>query len=181
MMKIVGIAIAAMVVFLAAVLVPLAMTGKLNAGTIKKLAGREEKPVPPPDANENLSPLTVKIKEEQERLKEWQKDLQDREDRLDQREDLLDQTLAEIEKAQAEVKAALGQVDDQHAAALQQIAKTMEKMDPANAATDLAAMEAEDAAKIVPLISDRNRGKILDEMQPQPRSKLLEVLQAKKL
>ena len=43
MMKIVGIAIAAVVVFLAAVLVPLAMTGKLNANTVKKLAGVEEK------------------------------------------------------------------------------------------------------------------------------------------
>jgi flagellar motility protein MotE (MotC chaperone) len=181
MMRIVGIAIAAIIVFLAAVLVPLALNGKLNAGTIKKLSGVEEKPAPPPDVNENLSPLTVKIKEEQERLHAWEKDLQDREDRLDQREELLDQTLAEVTKAQAEVKAGLGQLDEQHAAALQQIAKTMEKMEPTNAAIDLAAMSPEDAAKIVPLISDRNRGKILDEMQPKPRSELLSILQAKKL
>ena len=37
------------------------LNGKLNVGTAKKLAGIEEKKAAPaPDANENLSPLTVK-------------------------------------------------------------------------------------------------------------------------
>lgn len=180
--KIIGILIAGVVVFVGTLVGALAATGKLNADTFAKLLGKQE--AAHPDAAtpaEDLGPLTTKIKEEQERLRAKELELDEREAQLDQREALLDQTLAEVTKAQEEVAAALGQLDEQHNAAILQIAKTMEKMDPANAAIDLAAMTPEDAAKIVPLITDRSRGKILDEMEAEPRARLLEVLQEKKL
>lgn len=183
MMRVIGVIIAAVVVFLAAVLVPLALKGQLNADTIKRLAGGQEKAPAAVEAEPEAAagPLTTKIKEEQERLRAWEMKLQEREERLDQREQLLDQTLAEVTKAQDEVKLALGEADTQHTESLQGIAKTLEKMDPKKAAEVLSAMEAADGAKITPLISDRIRGQIFDEMDAKARTSLVEVLQAKKL
>ncbi len=181
-MRVVLIIVAAIVVFVGTIAAALALTGNLNAGTIKQLAGMEEKKAPSPAAEpEDVGPLSTKIKEEQERLREWEKRLNEREGRLDQREQDLEQMLVEVTKMSEEVKVALGQVDEQHTAALQLTAKTMEKMDPQQAAIDLAGMKPEDAAKIAPLISDRLRGAIFDEMDPKPRADLLQALQAKKL
>ncbi len=182
MMRVVLIIVAAVVVFVGTIAAALALAGGLNADTIKRLAGMQEKaPAAATEPAVEAGPLTTKIKEEQDRLREWETKLQEREDRLDQREQLLDQTLAEVNKAQDEIKAALGEADAQLAESIQGIAKTLEKMDPKKAADVLSAMEAADAAKITPLVSDRIRGQIFDEMLPEPRTKLLEVLQAKKL
>ena len=83
MMRIIGILIAAVVVFLAAVLVPLALTGKLNADTIKRLAGMEEKaPAAVKEPAQEAGPLTTKIKEEQERLRAWETKLDRKSTRL---------------------------------------------------------------------------------------------------
>lgn len=180
--KIIGILIAGVVVFVGTLAGALAMTGKLNAETFAKLLGKEEAAHPTAAAPvQDLGPLTTKIKEEQERQRAKEIELNEREAQLEQREAQLEQMLAEVTKLQEEVNAALGQVDEQHQAAILQIAKTMEKMDPKNAAMDLAAMTPEDASHIVLQITERSRGKILDEMMPEPRAQLLEVLQEKKL
>lgn len=181
--KIIGILIAGVVVFVGTLAGALAVTGKLNADTLAKLMGGKEaahtESAAAPQAE--LGPLSTKIKEEQERLRARERELDERESQLEQREAQLEQTLAEVTKLQEEVNAAFEQADAEHQARILQIAKTMEKMDPKNAAIDLAAMTPEDAAIIVPLITDRSRGKILDEMLPEPRAQLLEVLQEKKL
>jgi len=180
-MRIVGIILAAVVVFLAAILVPLALTGNLNADALKRLIGAQAPAPSPVEEPEPAGPLTTKYKEEQERLRAWEAQLDEREKRLDQQELQLEEMRTEVTKIQEEVNAALGVVDQQQAEALQLTAKTMEKMDPQQAAIDLAGMKPEEAAKIAPLISDRLRGAIFDEMDPKPRAELLAAIQAKKL
>lgn len=179
--KVIGILIAGVVVFVGTLAGALAMTGKLNADTFAKLMGKEQPAhsAAPAPAQE-LGPLTTKMKEEQERLRAKEIQLNEWAAQLDQREAQLDQTLAEVTKIQEEVNTAVEQADEEHQARILQIARTMEKMDPKNAAVDLAAMTPEDAATIVLQINERSRGKILDEMMPEPRAQLLEVLQEKK-
>ena len=179
-MKLVGILILGLVVFLVAIIGPVAATGKLNPESISRLLGREEAEEPTVGGHQDLSPLALKMNEEQNRLREWESRLGDEEARLAQRERDLDLTLDEITEAQTQVVAALDQLDAEQQAAVQSIAKTMESMNAQNAAADLSAMSPEDAARILPLIKDRNRGKILDAMDAANRSLILEVMQERK-
>lgn len=178
-MKIVGLILLAIAVFAAVLLAPLAIKGDLNVATFKRIAGIEE-PAPPPSPDDELGPLAQKLKAQQEELRAWQTELEEREARLDQREALLDETVNEIDKTRDEVMAAIAQLDEEQLAALTEIAKTLESMEPSNAAADLEAMEPQEAARLLPLIKDRNAGKILDLVDPEIRSEILGVMQAKK-
>ena len=171
--------VVALAVFVGVILGTAAVKGQLSADAIKRIAGIEAEP-PPPDPNANLGPLAQTRKAQQEKWAAWQRELADREARRDQREQLLDQTLAEITKMREEVMEAMEALDEEQVAALTDIAKSMEKMDPKNAAVDLEAMEPEKAARLVPLIKTSSRGKILDEMNADARNQINEVLQAKK-
>lgn len=186
-MRIVGILIAAVVVFVAALLVPLALTGKLNADTFKRLAGLEAKPAATKTTEEAATaempsgPLATKVKEEQERLRKWEADLQKRAEELDKREQSVNEMLTDVTKKAEEVQAIYDKLDAEHQASLQLAAKTLEKMDPAEAAKDFNKMDPEDGARIAALISDRIRGAIFDAMDESKRVDLLKAIQAKKL
>lgn len=183
-MRIIGIIIGAVVVFIAALLVPLALTGKLNADTFKRLAGMEAKPAATKGgapAAESGGALASKSKEEQERLAKWRDELQQQADDLDRREQHLNEMLAEVSKKTDELEAAQSQKDAEAQAATLLTAKTVEKMDPTEAAKVFEKMEPDDAARIAALISDRIRGAIFDAIKdPQKRVDILKALQAKK-
>src|SRR5262245_18185826 len=85
-MRFILILVAAVVVFVGTIAAALALTGKLNADTIRRLAGIETKAPEVTKQPEDVGPLATKIKEEQERLRAWEADLQKREEQLDTRE-----------------------------------------------------------------------------------------------
>lgn len=180
MLKILGMLMLGVVVFLAALVGPMAATGNLNPETIMRLLGREEAPEPVWNPDDDLGPLALKISAEQDRLREWEERLSEEDTRLTQRERDLDATLDEITGIQTEISSAIDQLDSEQQASILAIAKTLESMAAANAAIDLEGMSPEDAARILPLIKDRSRGKILDAMKQLNRSLILQVMQERK-
>jgi len=178
-MKILMTVIAAITVFLVALLVPAVLSGNLTADTARRLVGIEP-PEPPVDPDAQLGPLARKLKEEQQRLKEWEAALAEREAKLVQRERILDQTLEEISATQEAVKAALNELDAERAAACEEIAKSLTAMEPRNAAVDLESFPPDDAAHILRLIRERDRGKILDAMEETRRADIMQEMVAKK-
>ena len=180
MLKILGIAVLAIVCFLGAIIGPMAVTGQLNEDTFGALFGGEDASDPVKPGEDDLGPLATKLRSEQKRLQEWDAKLGEEDARLTQRERIIDQNLSEIKQIQTEVVTAMDALDADQQAAIQSIAKTMEAMSAENAATDLQAMSPEEAARILPMIKGRNRGKILDEMDADQRSLILQVLQDRK-
>lgn len=180
MLKILGIAVLALGCFLAALVVPMVVTGQLNEDTLGVLFGADDTSVPEQSADDALGPLATKLRSEQKRLEEWDTKLGEEDARLTQRERIIDQNLGELKLIQTEVVTAMDALDADQQGAIQSIAKTMEAMSAQNAATDLAAMTPEEAARILPLIKDRSRGKILDVMDAEQRSLILQVQQERK-
>ncbi len=180
MLKIFGVAVLGIVCFLAALIIPMAVTGQLNKDTLGLLFGDEETSATVKAGGDDLGPLAAKLSAELKRVQEWDVKLSEEDALLTQREDILDDTLTQITQIQTEIAAAMDTLDAEQQAAIKQIAKTMEAMAPENAATDLQAMSPEEAARILPLIKGRARGKILDEMEAAQRSLILQVLQERK-
>lgn len=165
---------------MAALLIPLAVTGNLNAAALSHFLGRDEPVESTADRADSLGPLAKEIILEQERLEELASELTEERDRLDQRERVMDERLNEIAQIQAEITSTIDTLDSDRQAAIQAIAKTMAAMTAQNAATDLESMSPEEAARILPLIKDRNRGRILDAMDADRRSLIIQVMQERK-
>lgn len=180
MLKIFGVALLGIVCFLAALIIPMAVTGQLNKATLGLLFGDEETPATVKVSEDDLGPLRAKLSAEQKRLKDLDAKLNEEAVILTERERSLDKTLTQITQIQTQIAAAMDALDTEQQASIQSIAETMEAMTPLNAATDLQAMSPEEAARILPLIRDRNRGKILDAMVADKRSLILQVLQEQK-
>ncbi|MDK1020133.1 MAG: hypothetical protein QGD90_00665 [Candidatus Hydrogenedentes bacterium] len=180
MLKILGVAVLGIVCFLAALIIPMAVTGQLDKVTLSLFFGDEETSATVKAGEDDVGPVAAKLSAELKRVQEWDAKLSEKAALLTQREDILDETLTQITQIQTQIAAAMDALDTEQQAAIQSIAKTMEAMTPLNAATDLQAMSPEDAARILPLVKDRNRGKILDAMAADNRSLILQVLQERK-
>ncbi len=179
-MKILGIAVLAIVCFLVALVGPMAVTGQLNKDTLGLLFGEEDTSDPEKAGEDDLGPLAAKLRTEQKRLQELDAKLNEEDARLTQRERIIDQALVEITQIQTEVATAMDALDEEQQAGIQSIAKSLEAMTAQNAAMDLQAMSPQEAARLLPLIKDRSRGKILDEMAADNRSLILQVMQERK-
>lgn len=179
MIKFLGIILLFAVCFLGALIGPAAVTGKLNEDTIRQLMGGEE-PAAEAQKKDELGPLAEKLRAEQKRLQDWDAELAEEDARLTQRERIVDDTLTQVTQIQSEISAAMDTLDQEQVAAIETIAKSLAAMDEQNAATDLEAMSPEEAARILPLIKDRDRGKILDAMDAARRSMIIQVQQDRK-
>lgn len=177
MVKKLMIVFLAMGVFLAAVLVQMGMQGQLNMASINQMIGREGDQTAPVEEGDPLSPIAQRIKADRDALDQRKVDLDAKEARLQQRQQGLDETLKKITEIEARIQTGLGQFDEQQAAALEAVAKSLENMDEAKAAASLEAMDPERAAVLLPLIKDRNRGGILDAMEENSRNTILDVMQ----
>ena len=179
MKKLIATLVMVIAAFMVAVVVPMAVTGKLNKESIDKILGREaqlETDEPDP-ANALLQSLDT----ERDRLKEWEADLAKREELLTLREQELSSTLDEVTQMQASITAAMDDMDSDQQDRMMEVATTLGSMKPDNAAADLESMTPEQAARLLPMIDERSRGKILDAMNDlQHRSLILQIMQESK-
>ena len=164
--------------FLVAVLVQMGMQGQLNMASVNRVLGREAEQTGPVEEGDPLSPIAQRIKADRDALDQRKVDLDSREARLQQRQQVLDDTLKKITDIEQRIQTGLGQFDQQQAAALQSVAKSLENMTDTTAALSLEAMDPERAAVLLPLIAERDRGKIFDAMQENSRNLVLEVMQS---
>lgn len=177
--KLIATLLGVVLAFLLAVVIPMAATGKLDKASIDKILGKEV--VLEPDEPDPANSLLVSLDAERERLKEWESKLSKREEFLNLREQELSSTLNEVTQMQESIAAAMDTMDEDQQKRMMEVAKTLGTMKPNNAADDLESMTPEQAARLLPMIDERARGKILDAMDDlQHRSLILQIMQESK-
>lgn len=177
--KFIAILVTVVAAFLLAVTIPLAASGRLNKESIDTILGREAELEP--DMPDPANALLQSLDSERTRLSEWEADLQKREELITLREQELSATLDEVTQMQASIAAAMDEMDADQQERMMEVAKTLGTMRPENAADDLESMTPEQAARLLPMIDERPRGKILDAMDDlQHRSLILQIMQESK-
>ena len=165
--------------FIAALVVPLALSGKLNKDSMNTIMGREPEVLM--EKVDPAGPLMQSLTEEQERLSTWDTDLTKREELLKLREADVSSTLAEVKTIQAEITQAMDQLDKEQQDRLTTLAKTLGGMKAAKAAESLEQMTPEQASVLLPIINEDSRGKILDSMKDiQHRALIFQIMQESK-
>lgn len=180
MMRIATYLLVAIVGFAAGVLVPMALTGNLNAEGINRVLGRDEPPPLAAPKQDPLSPFALKLQEREEQVRAREQALEERLARIEQRERELDDTLAQIEEIQARLDERIAEEDEARMDRISKMADMMAAMDPGKAAEDLESMTPEDAAEVLLLVKDRTAGAILDEMEPRKRVLIHQILQSRR-
>lgn len=178
--KIIVIPLVAMFAFVAAMGIPMIMSGNLNMEGINRILGRETastSAVPPED---DFGPRALALKKERESLAKRKAELDTLDEQLRQRQQVLDDTLKEIQQIQEQLEAAMDDMDTGQAAGVEQVAKTVAAMNDVNAAKSLESMAPEEAAHILPLIKERTRGRIMDSMDDRRRALILQIMQERK-
>lgn len=180
MAKVVGFVGLALLAFVLAIVGSMAASGNLNRETLNRLIGRETATRTLVVEEDVIGPVAQKLKEERENLNKKAADVEEREGQLNLREQALDETLKEIRRLQEQIAGDLDTMDAERAQSLEDVAKSLSKMTPGNAASSLESWPTEEAAEILRLIKERNRGKILDAMDQKRASLLLQTMAERK-
>lgn len=179
-MRILIVLVLVVVVFFATILVPLAMSGNLNAEAMNRLLGREEVSAVAEPEEDPLGPFARKLRERELSLKAREQDIEDRALRLGLRERELDDTLDQLRQIQEQIAQEMAGEDAARTKRLGKMAKMLAAMDARKAAQDLEALSPEDAAEVLLLVKDRTAGSILDEMEHRKRVMVHQILQARR-
>lgn len=167
--------------FLAAVIVPLALSGNLSSEAIGK-AMKKESPVPEAARSQGeVDGLVRALKDREAELDRREEKVKAEEARLKKMQAELDDLRAELANIHLQVQEALGTEDAGKAERVKETALAISKMKPANAAESLKDWTPEDAAEVLRNVKERERGKILDAMEPTQAAQVLKSLQNSKL
>lgn len=187
MIRIVLIAAIALIAFGAAVVVPIGLSGNLNADGLGKILGRTPPADPTEDADAKepetdiASAWASRLRDEEERQRKKAAELDEREKRLDLQQDDLDKQQTYVEDLQTDINAKLDRLDGEENTRLADAAKLLEGMKATGAAESLAAMKPEEAAEIIRRMKPgKTVGKIMDAFtDAEARNRILDELKAR--
>ncbi len=176
-MKFIALLVLAVLAFTGTVVAALAATGNLSQDVLKRLVKGPGVSQAAPAPVDDAGPVLEALKRREQALKDREADLARREDILRIQERDIDQMKSEVNEMLTQVKASLETVDEKRDAQLAEVAKSFAAMKARNAAEALQAWPAEDAADILRRVKEKERGKILDEMEPTKASMILRTIQ----
>jgi len=171
--------------FAGAVLGPLALSGNLNQDGLNKLLGKPpvEKPgeAGAPGAEGaapqgDVDPLVAALKAREEEIARREEEVRKQEESLRKMTADLEAMRDDLATMQTQIDEKIAREDDSRKERMQEVALSLAKMKPTNAAASLKSWSPEDAAAVLRLVKDRERGKILDAMG-ESAAPLLQVLQ----
>lgn len=172
--------------FAGAVVGPLALSGNLNQEGLNKLLGKApaapaagEAGAPGADGTVvqgDVEPLAAALKAREEEIARREEEVRKQEEVLRKMMTDLDTMRDDLATMQTQIDEKINKEDDARKERMQEVALSLAKMKPANAAASLESWSAEDAAAVLRLVKDRERGKILDAMG-EKAAPLLQVLQ----
>jgi flagellar motility protein MotE (MotC chaperone) len=168
----------ALAMFAAALLVPVALSGNLNQQAFEKIFKKEPAaPTAAAPAPDPATPLLRAIKRQREDLGKREAKVREDEQRLQSMQADLDQLRDELETILGEIQAKLSEEDTAQQQRLTEVATSLSKMKPRNAAETLKTFTATEAAGVLMLVKDRDRTKILDSMDQEQAALILKTLQ----
>jgi flagellar motility protein MotE (MotC chaperone) len=181
------IAAIALIAFGAAIVVPIGLSGSLNADGLGKILGRTPPADPTEDAKTKAperdiaSAWASRLRDEEERQRQKAAELEEWEKRLELQQQDLEKQQAYIAEMQTDINAKLDRLDGEENTRLADAAKLIEGMKATGAAESLAAMKPEEAAEIIRRMKPgRNVGKIMDAFtDAEARNRILDELKAR--
>lgn len=173
-------------VFTLSLIGTMAATGNLNQDAVNRLMGKEvEQPAPAAGAAHGAAggeadaadPITRQLQKQRAELEAKEKELKEYEAQLNQRASELDALYNQVQTAKAEFEAAVGEAEKKHAEEIETVANTVAAMKPTNAAERLASMPVPDVVEVLRKVKDKNRGKIVEAMEPEAAAEVLRKMQ----
>ncbi len=159
------------------------MTGNLSKESLSKLMGGSEGKTPQVvstsaiQSEDSLMSLIEQIKKKEEELKKKEAELRKKEQELNNFSQQLKEIQSKIEASQNEVAKMMEVDSEDRAIKLQTIAMTLAEMKPDKAAERLKTMPPDDIAEILTYIKPKERGKIVEALDAQLASQVLQSLQ----
>jgi len=152
----------------------LAATGNLNKESLGKMFGSQQPAPLSEDVPDETDAFVLQLKENEKRIADEQKQLDEQKKRLRIAQDDVTQMTSQIEKMLQELEQMKGEVDKNRDARIEQAAKTVANMDPKKAAAALKDWPADRAAEVLRTVREKDRAKILDQMDPTLAAQILE-------
>ena len=191
MVKIIAIAVLAVLSFVGTLLGLMAISGHLSKEQLKKVAtpqktleaeaAKEKEAAPPPQ--DDAEPLARALQARDEDLKRREAKVQEDEARLKKLQADLETLRADVlrieTKIESEMKTSVAATDEADKTRLQDVAKSMGKMKPMNAADAMKEWSPQESAAVLRILKEKDRGKILDAMSPEKAASILQALQPK--
>ena len=144
----------------------LAYTGNLNKEGLDKLLGRNQPEVAVETALEpdDLSETAKALHEREEAIAARERDLEQQQQRLSETQSQMEELRGTLEELIAQLTKTADTIDADEATRLQDVAKSLGGMKADQAAILLEEWTPEQGARLLQLIPERSRGKILDKM-----------------
>ncbi|MCC6145628.1 MAG: hypothetical protein IT368_17615 [Candidatus Hydrogenedentes bacterium] len=169
----------AVAAFVGALAAMLALTGNLNAESLGRLMNREEAvpaaPAAPPE--DSLGILASQLKAKETELDEREKALDEQEKQLATRLEELQQLQRQIEETSQQLQGVIDETDEERAERLSTVATTVSAMKADKAALALQGLPDDEVAEILRKVKDKDRGKIVEAMDAERASRILQQLQ----
>lgn len=178
-MKILAMALVALVVFAGGLAGALAATGNLNAEGLARIMGQQPAGKGAlPEKTEGTDPLAEEGRERLTVIEEREQKLEEREKQLAQREKDLAELRTQLETMKKEVEGSLQSQTTERAQQMEAMANTITAMKPDAAAERLEKFPVEDQAEIVKRVTKvKDRAKILEAMKPETAARVMGYLQ----
>ena len=182
-MKLIIVMIVALVAFAGALVVAGKATGVLDALTRenvgKLISGKpeEEKPLSQ-EPRDDVVPLTRALKMREEELNKREESIRQQDAQIKKRQTDLEELQTQIKGIQEQIQQTVSVQDAVRNNRFQDVAMSLSKMKPANAAKILNDWPAEEIGGVLALIKEKDRGKILDAMTPEKAASALQAATA---
>jgi flagellar motility protein MotE (MotC chaperone) len=177
MIKFFGLILLAALVFVGTLAGALAATGNLSQEAIERLVKGPAESEAAPAPIDEAGPVLQALKKREEGLKQREAEVARNEELQRIQQSDLDGMKSEISEMLSQIKTSLETVDEKRDEQLTEVANSFAAMKARNAAEALEAWPAEDAADILRRVDEKDRGKILDEMEPTKASMILRNIQ----
>jgi flagellar motility protein MotE (MotC chaperone) len=182
MIKLIVYVLIPLIAFATTVVACLALTGNLSKEQILKIVGKAPAAEQAGEApKEEADPYLRALQQREDALKKREAKLQESEAQIKKSQTDLDQLKTELEAVQKQIGDTLKNEDADAQKRISDVALSLSKMKPTNAAKTLDSWEAPDAAKVLRMVKDKERGKILDAMTPEKAATILLELKAGKI
>jgi flagellar motility protein MotE (MotC chaperone) len=159
------------------------LTGNLNKAALERALSQEpDFATAAGDAPDSLRSLADEFKKKEQELLKRELRLKEKEAQLGKRELELEDLKKEIETMQSEIQQTLGEEEEARKARIETVAITVAAMKADAAAAALKGMEVEEVAEILKKIpKEKDRGKIVEAMEPERATRVLSALQTRPL
>jgi len=179
MMKLIVYILIPLLSFAGTVAVCLALTGNLSTAGINKILRTEPPAEQAPAAPaQEVDPYLQALQRRDEELKKREASVQAQEAQVKKAKADLEQLRTDVEQIQKKIGEVLKADDADQTKRVTDVALSLSKMKPTNAGKLVDAWDVKEAAKVLRLVKDKERGKILDSMTPEKAGAVLLELQS---